>query len=352
MVILLFLIQFIAVKWTSLNIPQCGLIWSQILPPLFTALFMVSMYFSRKYELNALALAAYIWLGFVFIWFVVVMAVMLAQLFLLPFKINIPCAGLGALALSLLITVLSVINALSAPKIKTIELIAKNLGTEEARVIQLSDMHLGSGVSPRRVEKLVEQINELNPDIIVFTGDIFEDSGKNDARYIAALKKLRAKYGKFGVFGNHEHYRGIKNNAEKWRLAGIEFIANGYIDAAAMRIIGVDDIKSARLSADSFAALLDKAARTPRYKLLLSHTPLYFEEAAKSGIDLTLCGHTHRGQIWPFVYFVKLQFKHIYGLYKIKGSNFYVTSGTFYWGPPMRLLTENEVPLFIIKNEK
>ena len=63
-----------------------------------------------------------------------------------------------------------------------------------------------------------------------------------------------------------------------------------------------------------------------------------------------LSGHTHAGQIFPFTLLVRLRYPHLYGLYKNGEGWHYVTSGTFYWGPPMRLFAPQEIPLFILRS--
>jgi len=84
----------------------------------------------------------------------------------------------------------------------------------------------------------------------------------------------------------------------------------------------------------------------------MTHTPLFFEEAAKNGIDLMLSGHNHNGQIWPFNFLVRLTNPYLYGHFKSGRANLFVTSGTFFWGPPLRFLTNNEIVFITLKGAK
>ena len=79
--------------------------------------------------------------------------------------------------------------------------------------------------------------------------------------------------------------------------------------------------------------------------VLLSHTPLYAEEAAAGGSSLMFSGHTHNGQIFPFNGLVRLQFPRVYGLHEVEKMKFYITSGMFYWGIPLRFLAPAEIPI-------
>jgi predicted MPP superfamily phosphohydrolase len=77
--------------------------------------------------------------------------------------------------------------------------------------------------------------------------------------------------------------------------------------------------------------------------VLLAHQPKAIFDAARLGVDLQLSGHTHGGQIWPFTYLVKLQQPYLEGLHRHGDTQIYVSSGTGYWGPPMRLGTRAEI---------
>jgi predicted MPP superfamily phosphohydrolase len=110
----------------------------------------------------------------------------------------------------------------------------------------------------------------------------------------------------------------------------------------------VDDLSAARITDDKLKETL-KELDGGKYNIVLSHEPEKFDIFAGSAAGLVLCGHTHDGQIFPFNLLVKLRYKHNYGLYKIKDTYFYVTSGAFYWGPPMRLFTKNEIAVINVE---
>ena len=91
-----------------------------------------------------------------------------------------------------------------------------------------------------------------------------------------------------------------------------------------------------------------KGRDVSRPAVLLAHQPAAIVEAAQHGIDLQLSGHTHAGQLWPWGYFVRLQQPYVFGLHRHGQSQIYVSAGTGYWGPPMRLASEAEITEVIL----
>jgi hypothetical protein len=103
-----------------------------------------------------------------------------------------------------------------------------------------------------------------------------------------------------------------------------------------------------KLSEASVSAVLKKGAKPGELSLLLSHQPIMLETIAGTGDLIGFCGHTHRGQIFPFHFFTRLVYRNFYGLYRERGSFFYVTSGAGTWGPPLRLFAPAEIPLITL----
>jgi predicted MPP superfamily phosphohydrolase len=83
--------------------------------------------------------------------------------------------------------------------------------------------------------------------------------------------------------------------------------------------------------------------------VLLAHQPRQIREAAERGVGLQLSGHTHGGQIWPWTYLVRLQQPYVAGLVRHRGAHLYVSCGTGYWGPPMRLNAPSEITRVVLE---
>ena len=100
---------------------------------------------------------------------------------------------------------------------------------------------------------------------------------------------------------------------------------------------------SSRRRASPPAALAGRDPTLP--VVLLAHDPTTFKEASRLGVDLQLSGHTHGGQIWPFALLVRLAVPFVAGLYRRGDAQLYVSRGTGFWGPPMRVLAPAEITL-------
>ena len=207
---------------------------------------------------------------------------------------------------------------------------------KDYRLIQISDVHIGSR-SGRYLNHIVQNINSLHPDIVVITGD-FLDSSHIKGKDIEALKTLSMPV--YLSIGNHERYIGLDKVVPLLEQVGVKVLRNTSVHVDGLQLIGIDDADDARQIARELANItLD-----PRcFKVLLYHRPLGWDSAVKANIDLTLSGHTHNGQIFPFNWLVKQQFDLITGLHQNGQCQLYISPGTGTWGPVMRLGSRNEI---------
>ena len=167
---------------------------------------------------------------------------------------------------------------------------------------------------------------------------------------VAPIGKLEAKHGVFFVTGNHEYYSGVDPWIAELTRLGVRVLRNERVTigdgADSFDLAGVDD-HSSHGFAPGHGPDLERAlaGRDPaRALVLLAHQPRQVRRAAKYGVELQLSGHTHGGQIWPWHYLVKLQQGGLLaGRYERQGTQLYVSRGTGYWGPPMRLGAPAEV---------
>ncbi|HEX3774378.1 MAG TPA: metallophosphoesterase [Polyangiaceae bacterium] len=217
------------------------------------------------------------------------------------------------------------------------------------RIVQLSDVHVGPTIHKHFIETIVAQTNALNPDLIAITGDLVDGTVEDLAEHVAPLANLKAKYGVYFVTGNHEYYSGAEAWCAELRRLGIRVLRNERVSIgsaeASFDLAGTDDHSSKRFG-DGHGEDLEKALsdRDPTRELvLLAHQPKTILEAKDRGVGLQLSGHTHGGQIWPWTYLVRLQQPVVAGLARFGQSLVYVSSGTGYWGPPMRLGAPAEI---------
>jgi predicted MPP superfamily phosphohydrolase len=224
------------------------------------------------------------------------------------------------------------------------------------RIVQLSDVHIGPILDRRFSQHLVERVRALDPDLVAITGDLVDGDAALLAEEVAPLAGLRARHGVSFVTGNHDHYSG----APAWCTAveglGIRVLRNEReeirVGDAVFDLVGVDDHRGGVLGREG-GEDLDRAlaGRDPaRPAVLLAHDPSTFKRASSMGIDLQLSGHTHGGQIWPFEWLVRLAIPFVAGLYRRGGAILYVSRGTGFWGPPMRLRAPAEIGEIVLRS--
>ena len=224
------------------------------------------------------------------------------------------------------------------------------------RLVQISDVHIGPLRGGDWLRRIVDQVNGLKPDVIAVTGDLVDGSVEALREHVAPLADLTAPHGVFFITGNHEYYSGVAAWRAHIASLGLRVLSNERVtlsrDGQTVDLAGVEDWGGhdpADGKPDLPAAL---AGRDPaRCLILLAHQPAAIDEAAAHGVDLQLSGHTHGGQLWPFPWLVRLQQPYIKGLHRHRdtATQIYVSSGTGFWGPPMRLGTAAEITVLTLR---
>lgn len=226
------------------------------------------------------------------------------------------------------------------------------------RIAHLSDLHIGPISRERFLESVVEKTNALRPDLVVITGDLVDASVARLGPTLAPLAKLDARCGVAFVTGNHEYYSGVREWIDFLRSRGIRVLMNERIEVgdrgaggATFDLAGIPDPSGARFSADHRADVSRAlAGRDPdRGLVLLAHQPRQIELARGHGVGLQLSGHTHGGQLWPFGALVALTQPWIAGFHRADdGTAIYVSRGTGFWGPPMRVGNPAEIASIVL----
>lgn len=219
----------------------------------------------------------------------------------------------------------------------------------------LTDIHIGPLLDGRFLRHLVEQTNALKPDMVVIGGDLVDGSVPQIGHHVAELRQLRSKYGTYFVTGNHEYYAGAGPWIEFLQSLDIRVLLNNRLEigdastvGASFDLVGLPDFHAGRVGAEEPQIAKAILGRDPERELIvLAHQPVQIQHAAIAGAGLQLSGHTHGGQLFPFGALTRLVQPYLAGLYRHTGTGtqIYVSRGSGFWGPPMRVLAPAEIAL-------
>jgi predicted MPP superfamily phosphohydrolase len=240
------------------------------------------------------------------------------------------------------------------------------------RILQLSDIHTGDFMPITDIRRAVEMANELKPDLAVLTGDLINDENDPLEDCIRELSRLRAPLGTWGCNGNHEIYADAEDAAQElFRRYGMRMLRqqNSELEfrGARFNLIGVDYQRQRTVTGGQPQMLraVEPLVRRDIPNILLSHNPNSFYRAAALGIQLSLAGHTHGGQIrveildrrWSPARFIS---NFVAGLYELPMGNgngrassaparLYVNRGLGTFGVPVRLGVPPEITLLTLR---
>jgi len=246
--------------------------------------------------------------------------------------------------------------ALATPQVRRVEVRIERwpASRDGFRIVQLSDIHIGPILQREFAASLVAEVNRLAPDLIALTGDLVDGSVRQLAGEVEPLGELSAPHGVYFVTGNHDYYSGAEAWLERISQLGIRPLRNERVQIGdgdgAFDLAGVDDHRGDWVrgsSEDLTKALRDRDPDRP--VVLLAHDPTSFKRACAMQVDLQISGHTHGGQIWPFLYLVRLAMPQVAGLLRRGQSQLYVSRGTGFWGPPIRLFAPSEITEIVIR---
>lgn len=216
------------------------------------------------------------------------------------------------------------------------------------KIAQISDVHLGMIVREERLKRILQKVKMENPDLFISTGDLVDAQINHLDGLAQLLQEIQPRLGKFAITGNHEYYAGLRQSLDFTQRAGFRLLrGKGITIDGVLNIAGVDDPTGLSYGEEKISER-DLLVGLPRdtFTILLKHRPVIAKESLGL-FDLQVSGHTHRGQIFPFVLVSRLFFPYNSGLFQLSNQAIlYVSRGSGTWGPPIRFLAPPELTLF------
>jgi predicted MPP superfamily phosphohydrolase len=258
-------------------------------------------------------------------------------------------AAIAVGAVVLVVVVSGYINALKV-RVRKLELtIRKGIKSQGSlNIVVASDIHLGTLICKSRLERIVERINSLNPDLVLLPGDVVdEDLGPVIRQNLGeTLRTIKSRLGVVAITGNHEYIGGVEEACRYLSDHCITVLRDSWVEIEkGIVIVGREDLSCRQLAGRRRKSLEELMAEVDKKLpvILMDHQPFRLEDAEKNRVDLQLSGHTHHGQLWPFNFITKKVYEVSWGYMKKGDTHFYVSSGVGTWGPPIRTGNRPEI---------
>ena len=255
---------------------------------------------------------------------------------------------LVSIGLVLLLLFIGYVNA-CFPRPRQLHLsIAKSAPAKTIKIVAASDIHLGTIVGRKRFCKIVNKINELNPDLILLPGDIVDEDLAPVIRENLgdALLQLKSKFGVYAITGNHEYIGGVEQAVTYLEAHGVTVLRDSVVKIdGGIYIVGREDRSIRQFDGKRRKKLSDLMSQVDKKSpvILMDHQPFGLNESRENGVDLQLSGHTHHGQLFPVNFMTSAVFEKSWGYVKKGDTHVYVSCGVGTWGPPVRLGSRPEI---------
>ena len=213
------------------------------------------------------------------------------------------------------------------------------------RIVQLSDLHIGFFVGEQHIRKTVEAVNRLQPDMVVISGDMINAANTLECPEIEAVERLLAQLhsvkGTYAVVGNHDPEVSDPDFQDFLKASDIHLLNDSVFADNDLQLVGRTTCTKPHLPLSALMQNLD----SQRLTVVLDHDPIGIPQAVEAHADLVLCGHTHRGQVFPLAWFVRFLYskQQLWGISRSGDTTSIVSAGTGFFTMPMRIGSDCEV---------
>lgn len=254
--------------------------------------------------------------------------------------VPVSSAAAAGLLISYFLAILGWLTTSRGPRFVRLQL-HESPGSRPLRIVQISDLHIGTTQRTQFVKRVVDQILEEKPDCIVLTGDIGDGDPELHLPSLRELGRLKAPLGVYGILGNHELYWQAEEWSRHFTAQGIQMLSDE------IRLLHWNNqlVQLVGLGPEDRKFLKELELKDSHPLIVLAHYPHRADEAIEAGARLFLAGHTHGGQFWPWSWAVHLFHRYSYAHYQVKKTSIYVSAGTGHWGAPFRFGRRAEIVL-------
>jgi len=217
------------------------------------------------------------------------------------------------------------------------------------RLAMVSDIHLGHLHGRKKLARIINAINEQQPDLVLFVGDILDGSPTPFIQKDMGVEfaRLHPQYGAYIIAGNHEYFgertmrNALKSTLDYLASYGVQPLLDSVVFINSSFYVAGRKDRSVRARKTLPDLLRDIDPQLPI--IIADHQPYHLNEAEEAGVDLQLSGHTHHGQLWPINYITRKIYELDWGFLRKGKTNYYVSCGVGTWGPPVRTAGYSEV---------
>ncbi|MEU6860124.1 metallophosphoesterase [Glycomyces sp. NPDC046736] len=270
-------------------------------------------------------------------------------------KILSRAIGVGAASVATATVGTGLYEGYRTPRLKPVSVVLPKLDRrfDGYRIAVIGDTHFSAIRGRGYCERVVDQVNRAQADLIAFVGDLASNEAEQIRDATDPLADLQARDGAFFVAGNAEHYVGADAWYDRVAELGMTGLPNTRVELAGFDLAGINDLIvdqrgiAGETGPDYEAALGDRDPARPL--VFMAHQPNAIRGAAGYGVDLQLSGHTHGGQMWPVHYASRIRSGQLTGLERHGDTQVYVTNGAGTNGPPIRVGAASDITVMTLR---